>query len=58
MRVRQSLCLLVILSAAVFAQTPKPVAERLAAQSALFEEQYQADLRNFPERATAIGDLR
>jgi uncharacterized protein (DUF885 family) len=34
------------------------VAERLAAQNALFEDQYETDLRNFPERATAYGDYR
>lgn len=27
-------------------------------QNALFEEQYETDLRNFPERATAYGDYR
>jgi uncharacterized protein (DUF885 family) len=41
-----------------FAQVPKPLADRLAAQNALFDEQYEADLRNFPERATAYGDYR
>ncbi len=40
------------------AQDLKPVAERLAAQNALFEEHYETDLRNFPERATAYGDYR
>jgi uncharacterized protein (DUF885 family) len=35
-----------------------PVAGRIAAQNALFEEQYQADLKSHPERATAIGDYR
>ncbi|MGA7573412.1 MAG: DUF885 domain-containing protein [Terriglobales bacterium] len=39
-------------------QNPMQVAERLAAQNALFEEQYESDLRNFPERATAFGDYR
>lgn len=34
------------------------MAERVAAQNALFEEQYESDLRNFPERATAFGDYR
>src|SRR5580692_7024060 len=34
------------------------VAERVAAQNAIFEEQYKTDLRNFPERATAYGDYR
>jgi uncharacterized protein (DUF885 family) len=40
------------------AQDLKPVADRLAAQNALFDEQYETDLRNFPERATAYGDYR
>ena len=30
----------------------------MAAQNAIFEEQYESDLRNFPERATAFGDYR
>ena len=40
-----------------FAQTA-PVADRVAKQNALFEEYYQASLKNFPERATAYGDYR
>src|SRR6516225_2941414 len=35
-----------------------PVAERLRAQNALFDEQYESDLREFPERATSFGDYR
>jgi uncharacterized protein (DUF885 family) len=31
---------------------------RLAAQNALFEEYYQAELKTHPERATAVGDYR
>ena len=31
---------------------------RLAAQNALFEQQFQADLKTHPERATAYGDYR
>jgi uncharacterized protein (DUF885 family) len=31
---------------------------RLAAQNALFEEEYQADLKAHPERATSYGDYR
>lgn len=42
----------------VSAQAVKPLAERLAAQDALFEEQYESDLRYLPERATAFGDYR
>ena len=37
---------------------PQPVELRLAAQNALFEEQYQSDLSLHPERATAYGDYR
>jgi uncharacterized protein (DUF885 family) len=40
------------------AQKSDGVAERVAAQNAIFEEQYETDLRNFPERATAYGDYR
>ncbi len=60
MRLQQSLflVLLVAIAGSVFAQNVKPVADRLAAQNALFEEQYESDLRNFPERATAFGDYR
>ncbi len=49
---------LFLFSALSLAQDSKPVAERLAAQNALFDEQYENDLRNFPERATAFGDYR
>lgn len=60
MRLQQSLFLflLVAIAGSVFAQNVKPVVDRLAAQNALFEEQYESDLRNFPERATAFGDYR
>src|SRR6202161_4447017 len=47
-----------VLAGSLFAQNLEPVADRLAAQNALFEEQYETDLRNFPERATAYGDYR
>jgi uncharacterized protein (DUF885 family) len=40
-----------------FSQTPS-VDNRLATQNALFEEIYQNDLKNSPERATAVGDYR
>jgi uncharacterized protein (DUF885 family) len=58
MRLHQSLFFLVAVVGSAFAQNLKPVADRLAAQNALFEEQYETDLRNFPERATAFGDYR
>src|ERR1700716_4217885 len=57
-RLLQNLFFLVFLAVPVFAQNLKPTADRLAAQNALFEEQYQSDLRNFPGRATAFGDYR
>src|SRR5580692_7861110 len=57
MRLPQTLLLLVTATSFMFAQD-KPVADRLAAQNALFEEQYESDLRNFPERATSFGDYR
>ena len=50
--------LLFLIAASSFSQNTKPMAERLAAQNALFDEQYESDLRNFPERATAFGDYR
>ena len=40
------------------APTPPSVESRIAAQNALFEEQYQSDLKAYPELATAIGDYR
>ncbi|MGB7847244.1 MAG: DUF885 domain-containing protein [Candidatus Acidiferrum sp.] len=46
------------LAGSLSAQDIKPLADRLAAQNALFDEQYESDLRNFPERATAYGDYR
>ncbi|HTS34703.1 MAG TPA: DUF885 domain-containing protein [Candidatus Solibacter sp.] len=61
MRIARSLLLLAavpFLASIVDAQAAKPAAERLAAQNTLFDEQYETDLRNFPERATAFGDYR
>jgi uncharacterized protein (DUF885 family) len=58
MRLYQSLFPLVALAVAVFTQDFKPVANRLVAQNTLFEEQYESDLRNFPQRATSFGDYR
>src|ERR1700684_79433 len=47
------------LAASLRAQKPADsVASRVAVQNAIFEEQYESDLRNFPERATAFGDYR
>lgn len=58
MRFTKSLLLLLVLAGGVCAQDAKPVAERLAAQNALFDEYYESELRSFPERATAFGDYR
>jgi len=58
MRTFVPILLLIAATVSVSAQDPKPVAERLAAQNALFDEQYESDLRYFPERATAFGDYR
>ncbi len=58
MRASIAYLLLIAAAASAHAQAPKAVADRLAAQNALFDEQYESDLRNFPERATAFGDYR
>jgi uncharacterized protein (DUF885 family) len=58
MRLHHSLFFLLAVFSSAFAENLKPVADRLAAQNAVFEEQYESDLRNFPERATAFGDYR
>jgi uncharacterized protein (DUF885 family) len=59
MRLLTLLLSFVALSTSAFAQPQlKPVADRVAAQNALFEEQYESDLKNSPERATAYGDYR
>ena len=58
MRPYKSWLFLLIAAVSAFAQTQnaKPVADRLAAQNALFDEYYENELRNFPERATAVGE--
>src|SRR5216683_7667162 len=50
-------CLALPATNCLTAQTAS-VDTRLATQNALFEELYQADLKNAPERATAYGDYR
>jgi uncharacterized protein (DUF885 family) len=52
------IALLVACSFTATANDSDTVASRIAAQNALFEEQFQADLKTHPERATAIGDYR
>jgi uncharacterized protein (DUF885 family) len=58
MRLPLTLLLLISAVSSMPAQDAKPLADRLAAQNALFDEQYESDLQNFPERATAFGDYR
>jgi uncharacterized protein (DUF885 family) len=58
MRIYSTLFSFFLLAAFVFPQDSKPVVDRLAAQNALFDEQYESDLRTFPQRATAFGDYR
>src|SRR5437868_9475076 len=55
---RQLLFGLVLASACSAFGQMAPVADRVAKQNALFEEFYQAGLKNSPERATAYGDYR
>lgn len=58
MRFFLSLLSVVALVSLLLGQNSKPLPDRLAAQNATFEEWYQSDLKNFPERATAFGDYR
>jgi uncharacterized protein (DUF885 family) len=58
MRNTNLFALLVICSFSAAAKAPESAASRIAAQNALFEEQYQSDLKRHPERATAVGDYR
>jgi hypothetical protein len=58
MRFYPSLFFLIALAGSVCAQDLPPVAGRLAAHNALFDEQYESDLRNMRERyLPAIGFL-
>jgi len=49
---------LAAVSQVAFPQAPAPVASRLAAQNALFDESWQAALKMNPMLATAVGDYR
>src|SRR5580658_4097048 len=53
-----SLTLAMFVASTSFAAPVDSVASRLAAQNALFEEQYQSDLKSSPETATSYGDYR
>ncbi|HXS12941.1 MAG TPA: DUF885 domain-containing protein [Acidobacteriaceae bacterium] len=48
---------LLIVCPVVLAQVPS-LGDRVAQQNGLFEEYYQAGLKNSPERATSLGDYR
>ncbi|HEX3912146.1 MAG TPA: DUF885 domain-containing protein [Steroidobacteraceae bacterium] len=52
------IALLIACSFSAAAKEPASVAARIAAQNALFEQQFQSDLKSHPQRATAIGDYR
>src|SRR5580704_12865472 len=58
MRHYKTLTFIAALAVSVFARNLDSIADRLAAQNALFDEQYESDLRNSPERATSFGDYR
>jgi uncharacterized protein (DUF885 family) len=58
MRILPSVFVVIAFLVPGLSRSPKPVSQRVAEQNALFEEQYESDLRNFPERATAFGDYR
>jgi len=58
MRLHPILFLVASTVGCALAQDVKPVADRVAVQNSVFDEQYESDLRNFPERATAFGDYR
>jgi uncharacterized protein (DUF885 family) len=46
------------IGSSLLGQDGKTVTERVTVQNSVFEEQYESDLREFPERATAFGDYR
>src|ERR1700720_2085137 len=58
MRNYLSLIFLLAIAVSVSGQDAKPAGDRVAAQNAIFEDYYETELRNFPERATAFGDYR
>jgi uncharacterized protein (DUF885 family) len=59
---RNLTCFLLAVSLCSYAQHAQAqsssVAERVAKQNALFDEFYEAELKNAPERATSVGDYR
>jgi uncharacterized protein (DUF885 family) len=58
---KPTLAVLLILCSSMACARPKnaePLETRLAAQNALFEEQFESDMKSHPERATSYGDYR
>src|ERR1700728_5054487 len=53
-----SLTIALFFASTALAAPVDSVASRVAAQNALFEEQYQSDLKASPETATDYGDYR
>jgi uncharacterized protein (DUF885 family) len=53
-----SLTVALLFTSTALAAPVDSVTSHLAAQNALFEEQYQSDLKSSPETATAFGDYR
>jgi uncharacterized protein (DUF885 family) len=58
MRNYLSLIFLLAVAVSVSGQDAKAAGDRVAAQNAIFDDYYETELRNFPERATAFGDYR
>jgi uncharacterized protein (DUF885 family) len=58
MRIYLSLIFLLAIAVSVSGQDAKSAGDRVAAQNAIFDDYYETELRNFPERATAFGDYR
>ncbi len=57
-QMRNLLCaFLLALASPIFADVA-PVADRVAQQNKLFDEFYETELKNSPERATSLGDYR
>jgi len=58
MRNYLTLLFLLAVAVSVSGRDAKLAADRVAAQNAIFDDYYESELRNFPERATAFGDYR
>jgi len=58
MKILKTFVLCLAVSFCCAAQNLASLAERLATQNRLFDEYYETQLRNFPDRATAYGDYR